>query len=364
MADYQFPGQNQWSEKPAIGTGEGESPLAPAPQNEITMRTMASDVTSIKEMGGGDPRPYTPSATPISQTQPVQKPPEPSAQTNTTINNSQPAEMSVIPLPPKKSGSAFVILSVVIIILGLGAIGYFYVYPKFVSQDSAGIATEEQQIADEQSPLITEKATTTESTSTASTTPAIEVPPITGLGSHISLFKTAADFSSETTLQSETVATIKEAWKGTTVEVPVFKETVFKNVDGAILGVSKLIPLFFPSLMTASSSQLFEEDFTLFTYTDQNGVWPGIILKAKNDTLATAKEEVKKIEVNTEWKSLFTIDPGKEQTWKDGKIGTTSARYISFATKGNALSYVWLDSMLLISTNYQGAQDAAKKLGF
>lgn len=358
MADYQFPGQNQWSEKPVIGTGEGESPLVPAPQNEITMRTMASDVASMKEMGGGDPRPYVPSATPIPQTPPPPKPPEPQNKVNPVINPMQTTEIPVIPLPSQKSGNAFVIIAIILIVLGLGAIGYFYVYPKFVS-------TEVVEVVEE--PNTEEIITTTpevivEATTTATTT--VEVPPISGLGSHISLFKTAADFSSETTLATETVTAIKDAWKGTTVEVPVFKETVFKSTDGKILGQSKLVPLFLPSFITTSSSPLFEEDFTLFTYTDQKGVWPGIILKAKAEMATKAKEEAKKIESNLEWRSLFIIDPGKEQTWKDGKVGTTGARYISFATKGNALSYTWFDDILLISTNYQGAQDAAKKLGF
>ncbi|TSC52748.1 MAG: hypothetical protein LiPW41_118 [Parcubacteria group bacterium LiPW_41] len=357
MADYQFPGQNQWSEKPVIGAGEGESPLVPAPQNEITMRTMASDVASMKEMGGGDPRPYVPSATPISQTPPTPKPPEPQTKVNPVINPMQTTEIPVIPLPPQKSGSAFVIIAVILIVLGLGAIGYFYVYPKFISSETVEVV--EEQTTEE---ITAPQEVITEATTTATTT--VEVPPISGLGSHISLFKTAADFSSETTLAVETIAAIKDAWKGTTVEVPVFKETVFKSTDGKILGQSKLVPLFLPSFITTSSSQLFEEDFTLFTYTDQKGVWPGIILKAKTETLEKAKEEAKKIESNLEWRSLFIIDPGKEQTWKDGKVGNTAARYISFTTKGNALSYTWFDNTLLISTNYQGAQDAAKKLGF
>jgi len=214
MADYQFPGQNQWSEKPTIGTGEGESPLVPAPQNEITMRTMASDATSIKEMGGGDPRPYVPNVTPISQTQPVQKAPEISNPEIQKINSQQTTEIPVIPIPPKKGGGMFIVIAVIIIILGLGAIGYFYVYPQFISQGNTEIITETPQTNEPIIPAVIE--TTTETTSTTSTVPAIEVPPVTGLvGSHASLFKTPADFSSETTLSSETVAAIKEAWKGT-----------------------------------------------------------------------------------------------------------------------------------------------------
>lgn len=358
MADYKFPGQNQWSEKPAIGTGEGESPLVPAPQNEITMRTMASDVSSMKEMGGGDPRPYTPSTNPISQTPPPPKPTEPQSNSNPVINPIQTTEIPPISPTPQKSGNAFFIIAIIIIVLGLGAIGYFYVYPKFVSTEVAEIIIEE--------PKTEEVAETIQETiiETATTTPNIEVPPISGLGSYISLFKTAADFSSETTLATETITAIKDAWKGSTVEIPVFKETVFRNTDGKILGQSRIVPLFLPSFITTSSSPLFEENFTLFTYTDQKGVWPGMILKAKADTIVKAKEESKKLESNMEWRSLFITDPGKEQTWKDGRVGTTGARYISFSTKGNALSYTWFDNMLLISTNYQGAQEAAKKLGF
>ncbi|RJQ30109.1 hypothetical protein C4565_00890 [Candidatus Parcubacteria bacterium] len=364
MADNQFPNQNQWSEKPVIGTGEGESPIIPAPQNDVVMRTMASDTASIKEMGGGDPHPYTPTQQVGEQENKASTSPM-----NTTkdavVTPPQASGDVVIPLPQKKGGNMFVILAVVIILLGLIAIGYFYVYPKFIlgtptpetiTEETAPVVTNENIDTNNQNN--TEGATTTENTSP------IEVPPTTGLSTHTSLFKVPADFSSEATLNTETIEAIKETWKGNTVEVPVFRETIFKNVDGMIFGISKLATLFIPSVINSSSSKLFDEDFTLFTYTDQKGVWPGMILKAKNESLTLAKEEVKKIESNTEWLSLFMVDPGKEQTWKDGKVGTMSARYIPFSTQGNALSYTWFDNILLISTNYQGAQDAAKKLGF
>ncbi len=350
MADYQFPGQNQWSDKPVIGTGEGESPLAPAPQNEMTVRTMASDVASMKEMGGGEPRPYKPSET-VQQAIPTPDTAQQAVPQNNIINPIQTAEVPVVPLPEKKNGNLFIIIAGIIIVLGLVAIGYFYVYPKFAPSGTPDVAVEIPQV-----PIVV--ATTTETTST------IEVPPVTGLGNHVSLFKTAADFSSEASLTAETTDAIKETWKGTTVEVPVFRETVFKNASGTILGSSQLASLFLPSTINATTSKLFEEDFTLFTYTNQKGVWPGMILRAKPETLASAKEAIKNIEANTEWKSLFITDPGKEQTWKDGKVGTMTARYISFSTQGNALSYTWFDNVVLISTNYQGAQDAAKKLGF
>lgn len=357
MADYQFPGQNQWQDKPAIGTGEGESPLAPAPQNEVTMRTMASDVASMKEMGGGEPRPYKP-AEPVAPTIPTstQAPQQQPITQGGVINPTQTAEVPpVVPLPQKKSGGLFAVIAGIIIVLGLAAIGYFYVYPKFI------VGTPSEEVT----PATTETTTTEEiaSQEQATTTPIETMAPV-GLSTHASLFKTAADFSSETSLTAETVDAIKETWKGGIVEVPVFRETVFKNATGTIYGLSQLMPLFIPSTINATTSKLFDEDFTLFTYTDQKGVWPGVILRAKTETLADAKEAIKNLEKNTEWKNLFMADPGKEQTWKDGKVGTTAARYISFSTKGNALSYTWFDNVILISTNYQGAQDAAKKLGF
>jgi len=352
MADYQFPGQNQWSDKPVIGTGEGESPLAPAPQNEMTVRTMASDVASMKEMGGGEPRPYKPSET-IQQTAPIPNTTQQTIPQNNVINPTQTTEVPVVPLPEKKGGNIFVIIAGIIIVLGLVAIGYFYIYPKFIVGTPETTPTQE--------PVVT--ATTTETSEVATTAP-IEAPVVTGLSTHASLFKTAADFSSEASLTAETIDAIKETWKGTTVEVPVFRETVFKNASGTILGSSQLASLFLPSTINATTSKLFEEDFTLFTYTNQKGVWPGIILRAKPETLTSAKEALKNIEANTEWKSLFMTDPGKEQIWKDGNVGTMAARYISFSTQGNALSYTWFDNIVLISTNYQGAQDAAKKLGF
>ncbi|MFA6407547.1 MAG: hypothetical protein WCV80_02475 [Candidatus Paceibacterota bacterium] len=377
MADFQFPGQ-QWSnQNPVIGTGEGEVPLAKIP-TEPTMRTMASDVASIKETGGGEPRPYIPKEIPPSfpdMSQPV-TPKKDFVVPPVIPAFVPPQEMGAVSIPTpqgtsgesgkgKSKSGIFIGIAVFVTLVGLAAIVYFFVIPKFTTTP-VETPTATPVIPPIEVPEIIETATTTEQepiippvppTSESSQLPTVDT--------HSSLFKNSADLTSEVTLTEVTMDSVKKSLEASVVEVPVLREIVFKNSTGKVYALSALLPLFSSSTFTTSTNALFAPDATFFTYADSKGVWPGFVLRLATGADSTvAKTDIKKLEVGNEFASFFLTDPGTGQAWKDGKVGTTTARYAPFSKTGIAFSYVWFENNLIVSTSYAGAQAASKKLGF
>lgn len=363
MTDFQpQPGQN-WSEKnPVIGTGEGEVPLANAPMTNINMRTMASDVASIKETGGGEPKPYNPQGqafTPSAAPAPIVPP-------QADFGNAMPS-MAAAAMPAVKKGTNwFAIIASFIALLGVLALAYFFIYPRFFAPATPAAPVTQTNEPATSAPLPSTPAATTSlpvSTTTTSTLSVAESQFQTVI-LHSSLFKKSADAVSEVTPTAMTSDAIKTAITSNPVQVPMLKEIVFKNSIGKVYAASSILPLFTPAVFTASTTAYFEPDMSFFTYVDQTGAWPGVVLKlASGAKLADAKTAIKGLETDNEITSLFLSDPGNIGSWKDGKVSTFIARYVPFSVKGNAFSYAWLNNYLVISTNYAGAQSAAAKLG-
>ncbi len=372
MADFQFQGQ-QWSDKnPVLGTGEGEVPLAKQ-MPDVNMRTMASDVSSIKEMGGGDPRPYAPKEMPASPV-PAQKevvvppiippvvPPQPDAASPMMPEGS----MQETPEKKKSNSGIFVGVAVFVTLIGLAAVVYFFVLPMFLSDGSEPVnegtpAAEEQVIPPAEEPVIP-PAEPPAATSTEGI-PEAGVPKMPVVEVHASLFATPADLSAEATLGEVTADAVKKAFEASLVEVPVLREMVFKGSDGKVLAFENIVPLFMSSTFSSTTNALFSPDATFFSYTDNKGVWPGFALKLASDAdLTVAKAAIQTIEANNEFAALFLTSPGTPTTWKDGKVNDTAARYIPFSAQGIAFNYAWFDRTLIVSTSYAGAQAAAKKL--
>ena len=362
MTDFQPQGQN-WSEKnPVIGTGEGEVPLANAPVADVTMRTMSSDIASIKETGGGEPKSYNPQGMGmnIPPAQSAVVPPQ-------TDIGAAPSPMPAgQPMqPPKKGVNWFAIIASLIGIVGVLALLYFFVYPRFFAPATVPPAAAPATTAQE--------STLPPATSTLPTTPDVGL--ATGTGAvadsqfqtvilHSSLFKTSADTSSEITLPAVTLDAVKAAIQANTVDVPLLKEVVFKNSVGKVYALSTIAPLFAPNVFNATTSSYFEPDASFFTYIDKTGVWPGMVLKlATGADITNAKAAIAQLESNNDFLSFFLSNPGTAGRWRDGKVGSYIARYVSFSPSNIAFSYTWVNNTLVISTSYAGAQSAATKLG-
>ncbi len=393
MADFQPQGQNWSGQNPVIGTGEGEVPLAKPPIADMTMRTMGSDISSMRASGGGEPRPYAPKevsysapAAPMPSAPQMPAAPQmqqsytaPSASPQMSFGNVAPVNVMAQAAPAKSGSALFIILAAIITSVGLGAVGYFFVYPQFATP--AAPAVTEQPAAPtpgtESPATTTEPATTTaaateplpptppaQGTSTAPVAPATPAAPeLPTVSAHVSLLTTAADFSAEATLGSVTLDAVKSALTSNPVEVPVLKEVTFKNDTGKVYAFAAIAPLVMPTTLSSTTLALFAPDASFITYTDKTGSWPAIVLQLASGADANAaKTAMAAIEKNNEYASLFIVNPGTATTWKDGKVANVAARYIAYSQKNVAFSYTWLGTKLVISSSYAGAQETAKRI--
>lgn len=342
------------SGSPPLGTGEGEVPLGAPPQPNIETRTMASDLKSVSESGGASPRPYVPPP-PVASQEPAMPPVPEKKETFVPPpidlgEIPKPAMMGVVAPVKKSKKGLFVAILTFLIIVGLGAVGYFVVYPKFFGGEVA--ETPEPPPAENIPP------------------PAEELPPLpTTIESHVSFFKTAADFTTDVTLPGPVggfnLTDLKQTLALAALEVPPFTELTVKDANGAIPSFYEIARLFAPVTFSETTLQSFEGDFTYFVYTDDAGsTWSGFIAKTKAAPAQADLDAIAKLETNNETANFFFTDPGAPSTWKAGQVNDKTAKYLSFSKAGASLSYTWFDNYLLLSANYAGAKEAAERLGY
>lgn len=371
------PGQNPpFPPKPNLPTGEGESPLSKPSDIKFDLRTMNSDIASMKESGGGAPRPYVPPP-PIRQREesgPAAPPPgiafapEKMAGPSTGLGVNvpfSPAQAKPAPLQPKpavvkkSSGGLFYVLLTVVVVAGLAALGYFFIYPALFGDKTA---TEPEATLPPQSP----EATTPPVVETpAAPLPAEGAPvPGTQISEHQSLLKTAADVSTNVALDALSPSSIKNQIGFSTAQVPILKEFVFKNSKGVILTAGDIMGTLLPDVLAGASSRpLFESDFTFLSYTNDKGTWLTAVLKLFGDaSLAEVKTAVEKIESSVNLKNLFITDPGTPLNWKSGAASGAATRYLAFSQSGASLNYGWVGDILVISTSYDGFREVARRL--
>lgn len=376
-------GQGSWPEdknnaNPSLGTGEGESPMTSpgAPKMpEMDVRTFGSDAKSMAESGGGPPKPYEPTAP-----APVAPPPPPAEKKSFSEVFEAPGGMAPMPaeMPPaglQEFGEAprskrglFIGLLGFIIVVGLGAIGYFYIYPAFFGGgaeiEAPPPVVQEPEAQVPTAPIVPQVPVVETETSTATTTEEEPAPPPSGtLLEHKSLLKTAADVGTNITLGTVSVAAMRSEMEFSTAQVPILKEIVFKNADGEILSAAGIMGLVLPDVFDAATVSSFAADFTLLTYTNDKGTWPVYVLRLKSGaTLADAKTAVSKIESSANLANLFVTDPGTAAAWKSGTTEGVSNRYATYTLSGAGLNYGWLNDTLVIGASYPGFQEVLKRL--
>jgi len=378
-------GQQQWptpqnqnadtTRSQFLGTGEGEIPLAKMPSDKIDVRTMASDVMSVKETGGGMPRPYTPQAQTTAPKETIalsQQIPPSQSPVNfadqmmggvTQVGQQTPTA----PQPEKTKGgrSIFKTLLIIIIVLGLAAIGYFFVYPLLSTTDAekAPEVVNTAPVPPENIvniPLIPPVETPT-------TTLPIVIPPapVSTVDTHASFFKTKADLVFDAKLSAFTLNDLKTPIAFETTSVPLFKEVVWKTQENKPLSFSQVASLIFPNFFTTEKVSNFQDDFTLFSYSNTKGTWLGFITKLKDGVnVGAIQDSMNILQKDTGLKNLFLSDPGTMSPWKDGKVRNKPTSLAPFSLQGATISYTWFDRYLLVSSNLEAAEDAAKRLGY
>lgn len=361
---------------PVIGDGEGEIPLAKQPQEKVDMRTMASDIASMQDTGGTMPRAYTPESKPQPPSEkPAEKssqqPPAPPTQNvpGMTFPDTTPP-----PTPQKKKGLFGWILGIIIVI-GIVAVGYFFVLPMFTETSTTEI-TETPEMTDNQivspspeTPIVTEnplpEGTDVPPIDVAPAVVTTPLPPGQTLEIHTSLLKNTADLVFDIKLASFGLSDMISSIEFQSTSVPVFKEVVFKTNENKPVSFGYITSRLFPSFFTPETVEKFQNDGTVFSYTNKNGTWLGIIAKLKDNTvIGPVQDSMATLQKSPDLKNIFITDPGTQGAWKDGKVANKPTSLVAFSQNGATFSYTWFDRYLLIGTNLEGSNEAARRLGY
>lgn len=358
MEQQNPPTNGEQKQSNLIGTGEGESPLAQIPYQKIDMRTMQSDMSSIKENGGGTPAAYTPGTAPVGQPQTTTPPSSFSISDMSTPQTAPASSAPQQPATPPKNKKVFVWTILGLAVLIILAAGYFFLLPGL-----KGLSGNENQ----QPVVPVESIPQPAPTSTPAETPAN--PDLSGIETidvHASFLKTVADVvTSEIQPKTFTAAGIKNEIQATTTTTPLVKEYIVKTNENKPISLFSFGSLFFPNFFSNDMVLDFESDYTFVTYTNTKGTWPVLVAKVKpTSDLATIKAKTGVLEKETTIKDFYFVDPGTQLDWKVGRIGTRSAAVLEFSTRGMEFSYGWFDRYLIISSNLEAAANVAKRLGF
>lgn len=386
MTEENFQGQ-KWpqgqfnnSGSNTLGTGEGEIPLAESPLSKVDVRTMASDISSMKESGGSVTQPYSP------------KPVEPNiAQkqepvSTSSANQSKSATAGKETFAPQDIGmpittpspttasfggtlkqgtnkkTLFIILLSTIIFVGLAAAAYFFIYPALFPKNGMDEITPpvppvEEVVpppAPEETPVVPPPAPE----------PTTEEKPTT-IELHASFLKNPADLVYDIKLSPFSLETLSKAVPFESTSVPLFKEIVMKSNDNKPIAFASVAPLFAKTFFTPEVIQYFKDDVTVFSYTNNKGTWLGLITKLNDPTSqGTVQDLMGNLQKDPDLKNFFLTDPGTAGEWKDGSVLGKPTSQVSFSLPSSTLSYTWFDAHLLISTNLDGAKEAAKRLGY
>jgi hypothetical protein len=262
----------------------------------------------------------------------------------------------------------FIVLVTFLIVVALGAIGYF-VYPLFVPEGG----TEEMVTAPPPPVTLPEASGPSEAPTGAPLEAGVpaEVPMpdpfqgIQGLLSHASLFRVTPDTTTELILTAPTLASFKGGLSSGSVATPLFTEVVVKMPSGAIFPFSSLAPLIAPTFFTSARLASFSDDATYFTYAASNGTWLGIVVPLKPGApIGPVQDGMSALQGDPDLANFFLEDPGERGVWVDGNVRGKPASQVSFANPGALFSYAWLDRNLLLTTNLTAASEAATRLGF
>jgi len=347
----------------------GQVPEPPI-KKSVDIRTMASDMQSVKQTGGGAPEPKqfnlgsfnSPKEPPtISQAPQVPEiksafsPPSPSFPaapiTPNQTSSSEPVfvpgqeAVSISSETPSSGSKKNLILSVVgLIILGvLFYLGYFYVYPSFFGN-----------VPEVVPPVVV----VPEVIETPPPMPkSIHVPfvsfslPNVGIIGSVQLSSDPLSFKASLSTLARSITT------SNTMGEFLIEDSEKNPADFSLL-FSSLVP----EMASDTLSSLFEQDFTALIYFDDKGrAWPGYIAKLRAGVDKTfAAAFIKNLENSASLPSNLLIENfGTPVTegFKDGQIVNLPARYLSFSDKVAAIDYFFANDYFVIISSYSGAKN-------
>ncbi|MDD4761517.1 MAG: hypothetical protein PHZ25_00625 [Candidatus Pacebacteria bacterium] len=330
----------------------------PPKDSSVDVRTMPSDIQSVKQSGGGSPEPRKFNLSEINQ--PASSvPPTPDSSNNQSSpfgagfpSPSNIGEQSFVPgqnqieiteNPSAKSvdWKKIILIVVAVVAVGLlGYVGYAYIYPMFFPASA---------------PVVEE---TIPSSVLPETEPVTQEEVVAPAFIHSSYLNTSSLGSlpfSLTTFKTD-LATLLKPVGLISASSTVSEFSIQKN--NSQMKFSEFFNSLFPGLSQETLENYFEEDFTAFAYYDADfEVWPGFIAKLKTDSnLFDAESAMKLIEISSDFSNVFVENQGERISpdFLDGQINSVPTRYITFTNKKAAIDYMWMGNYFIISSSYPG----------
>lgn len=307
---------------------QSQTKVPPPPTPEVSVRTMQSDIRSISQ---GEVNP-TPEIVAPKQSFNLPEPTFTPEVTNQIIMEEGATA--------KASHKGLWMIITLAVIVALGAVGYFIVYPMM----SAPVVT----------PTVTENAAPTQA-------PAPVIP------AHSSAFNNSATQVPQVTLRFEAV-TREMIIEGLTAQGAAITdgmtEVIMQDTTGGQLPMPAYIVALLPDFLDGQSAGSYvADDFTTFIYKDKTGVWPGYVASVKPEGATTLSQWLMNLE-KTNLGALFVTDPGALSPFKDGTVKGVADRFATGKTPGASLSYAVAGSNLVISTSFEGMKAVLGALGY
>jgi len=379
------------------GASSPSVPPPPSPDERVAIRTMSSDLQSVRETGGQSPQSQiinapelskptsdVVSSVPISSTPPPifsQQPTTPQPEKDFQQQPIQPSSFAPSvdggPVSFSDNGQPFVentkgsfIKTLVWIIVGImiaGGLGFgaYYLITSLSQSPSLPSDTQNGELPITSSQQAQEDGAVSTSTVVQALT-------------HLSVILTPTDTHTLTitsTTDSNSVITAIASTSLPVLSVGSVRDVSLVDAGGKVIESSVVLPSYFPSFGSALAA-LVDRDFTTWIYYDKTGgAKLGFVFRLKANTpFEQASLSVGQyIENNTQDIARLFITPTTTPptiTFKDGAVGDqkTKVRFAIYNTKqGNVFEYGWMtgtagDHYLVLATSYNQMVDILNRM--
>jgi len=315
-----------------------ESTIPPPRPPEIGIRTMESDLSSLKSSGGLGPEPKTFKPEDLVGGGVNLNSNIPQAGNQQQASSASSAQSSV---KPKSNKNLTIMAAVFAFLILAGGIVYLFVLPVILPKPQPPEVIVEPPVIPPVVPVALKHQ------SYFGIVPTVAATPI----------NLANLNSADVSAAVKTAASDKQS-------AGVLKEITFSLSD-SVLESQAFLGVILPE-MDKPTVDSFEKDFTGFLYYDKNGVWPGYVFRLKQDAkIDDAKIAIKAFEKLPSLANLYLVSPGKPKAaeFKDGAlINNNPVRYFAYSLPGASLNYGWIGNDLVISTSYLGYKEAVRML--
>jgi len=234
--------------------------------------------------------------------------------------------------------TVLVIFLALAVVSGVGALGYFYVFPALFPRvgpisetPPADVPAAPAQLAPHQSYLILPAAAQAEILLGDRSFPTVVA-----------------------SLQNEAFAQLADGQ---------VKEVKISDRNGQV-PFKDYLPAITPAALALDLSSWFEDDFTALLYYNPAGVWPVYVAKIRPTVdYQTVISNLLSVEGAMDAANFYLTSPGSFSGFKDGKYKTYNTRYNVGSVLGASFNYGVFGNYLVIATNFDGLKAVLPLLG-